>query len=397
MDKFNLESFSRVQDKIGTKNASELRALLAEDNGKNSQSCARERLEKLFDAGTFSEIGAYVRRRNSEFDTKDSYEFESVICAWGAVYGRLVYAFSQDISRTSGSVSEAHARKICELYRLAIQNGAPVVGFFESAGALIPEGVRALAAYGKIMKTVSSASGIIPQIAVVCGSVAGGASVICGMFDLVVKCDGAELSVNPKFNTASGSDSDAGVTALAASDTSSAVTDVRELLKYLPSNNAEGTPSDISSDNINRQVSFDTSDVSSVINAFVDDGRFIELYGTYANEIVGGLASVDGVAVGVIATDKANAAGKVSAKGARKAARLVSLFDSFNIPVITLVDSKGFDNSDVSEMSPFTSEIAKLASAYSAVSSPMITVITGEAYGSFFTVMGSKSVQRLPQ
>ncbi len=392
MDKFNLEAFSRVLSNTGVKSASVLRELLTEKDNASGAFGARERLEKFFDYGTFSEIGAYVRRRNAEFDAEKDYEFESVICGFGAVDGRLVYAFSQDISRIGGSVSEAHARKICDLYKLAMQNGAPVVGFFESAGALIPEGVKALAGYGKIMSAVSAASGVIPQVAVVCGSIAGGASVICGMFDLVVKCEGADISVNPKFNTPSDSASDAGITAVCVDSVATAVTEVRELLKYLPSNNAEGTPDGISSDNINRPITFDLTDVHSVIRALVDDGKFIELYNGYAAEIIGGLASIDGTTVGIVATNKACTDGRVTSKGVRKTARLVSFFDSFNIPVVTLVDSKGFDNSESSETSPFTAEIAKLAAAYSTVSSPLITVITGEAYGSFFSVMGSKSI-----
>lgn len=395
MDKFNLEAFARVRDGIGVKTASELRELLADKDGNSDAFGARERLYNLFDAGTFSEIGAFVRRRNAEFDTDVSYEFESVICGFGAVDGRLVYAFSQDISRIGGSVSEAHARKICDLYKLAMQNGAPVVAFFESAGALIPEGVKALAGYGKIMSAVSAASGIIPQIAVVCSSVAGAASVICGMFDLVVKCDGAELSVNPKFNTVSDKSSDAGITAIRTSDVATAVANVKALLTYLPSNNTVGAPVDVSADNVNRLISADYSDnadVHSIITSFVDDGKVVELYGDYAPELVGCFASIGGSAVGIVANNKAHNGAKLTSKGVRKASRLVSLFDSFNIPIVTLVDSVGFDNSAESESSPFTAEIAKLAASYSAASSPIVTVVTGEAYGSLFTVMGSKSI-----
>lgn len=395
MDKFNLEAFARVQDNIGVKSAEELRDILAKKSADSDGNGARERLEGLFDAGTFSEIGAFVRRRGSEFDTDASYDLESVICGWGAVNGRLVYAFSQDASRISGSVSEAHARKICDLYKLAMQNGAPVVAFFESAGALIPEGVKALAGYGKIMSAVSAASGVIPQIAVLCSSVSGAASVICSMFDVVIKCDGAELSVNPKFNTASDESSDAGITALKSDSAAASVTAVKELLAYLPSNNTEGAPADVSADNVNRLISADygkNADVHELITSFVDDGKLVELYGDYAAEVVGGFASIGGTAVGIVANNKAVEGARLTAKGARKASRLVSLFDSFNIPVVTLVDSVGFDNSTASEAYPFAAEIAKLASAYGAASAPMVTVVLGEAYGSLFTVMGSKSI-----
>ncbi len=397
MEKFNFEAFSNIIKDVTVKTASALRELLAQkDVPSGGCLTARERLERLFDAGTFSEIGAYVRRRRSEFDGTDEYDFESVICGWGAVNGRLVYAFAQDTARSAGSVSEAHARKICETYRLAMENGAPIVGIFDSAGAVIPEGVRVLAGYGKIMKAASAASGVIPQIAVASGYVAGAAAVICGMFDLVIKTEDASLSVNPPFNTNTNGKADLGVTAISAVDGADAVGKVRDILNYFPSNNFEGTPEGISNDSLNRPVSLDAyesaHDAHELISAFADNAKFIELYSNYAPEIIGGVASVGGTSVGIVATNKAADGGVITAAGARKASRLVSLFDSFNIPVITLVDSVGFDSSISSETSPFASELAKLASAYAAASSSMITVIVGEAYGSTFTVLGSKAL-----
>ena len=393
MDKFNLGAFTDILKGVKVKTASALREILsAKDSETAGTLNARERLEKLFDIGTFSEIGAYVRRRSSELETDPEYDFESVICGWGAVNGRLVYAYSQDISRTSGSVSEAHAKKICELYRLATQNGAPVVGIFDSAGALITEGVKALAGYGNIMKAVSSASGVIPQIALVTGNVSGAAAVICGMYDIVIKCEDAALSVNPKFNINAGDAADSGITALKVPDVAAAVESAKLILNYLPSNNAEGTPEGISNDNVNRTVSIAVGDAYAIISSVVDDGRFVELYSDYAHEMVGGLASIGGVAVGIIATNKSVNCGVLSAPAARKASRLVSLYDSFNIPVITFVDSCGLDKNVDSESSPYAAELAKLASAYAASTAPVITVITGEAYGSAFTVLGSKAL-----
>lgn len=393
MDKFNLEAYADKIKNVGVKTASALRDLLTRKEEETAGTLdAKGRLERLFDAGTFSQIGTYVRRRNDQSGIDNDYDFESVICGWGAVNGRLVYAFSQDTSRSAGSVSEAHARKICEIYRLAMENGAPVVGIFDSAGAYIPDGVRVMAGYGKIMKAVSSASGIIPQIAIAAGNVSGAAAVICGMFDIVIKADDASLSVNPAFNTDAKGMADMGVTAAKTADVASAISSARETLAYLPSNNCEGTPEEISSDNVNRAVSIASDDAYEIIKAFADNGKFVELYADYAPETVGGFVSVGGVSVGVVATNKAVNGGRLTAASVRKAARLVSLFDSFNIPTVTLVDSVGIDTSVASEASPFAAELAKLAGAYASATAPMITVITGEAYGSVFTVLGSKAL-----
>lgn len=396
MDKFNLEAFATLLSDVGAKTATALRELLNQKDAEAPDLMnARGRIEALFDAGTFTEIGAFVRRRPTEFDTS-TYEFESVICGWGAIDGRLVYAFAQDVTRSAGSVSEAHAKKICDTYRLAMENGAPVIGIFESSGAVIPEGVRVMAGYGKIIKAVSSASGVIPQIAIATGNVSGAAAIITGMFDLVIKTDAASLSVNPQFNTNTNGKSDLGITAVRVASVGDAVQRARDILEYLPSNNSEGAPADLSSDSPARFISLDSYSAEpnafSLITAVADNSKYIELYADYAPEIVGALASVGGVAVGFVVNNKAVGKGALTAEGARKASRLVSLFDSFNIPVITAVDSIGFDTGAASESSPFASELAKLAGAYAAASVPMITVIAGEAYGSTFTVMGSKAL-----
>lgn len=397
MDKFNLEAFAETLRNISVKTASALRDLLAESDLPNgSELNARGRLEALFDEGTFSELGAYVRRRAGEFDPEAKDEFEGVICGWGAVNGRLVYAFSQDMTRCSGSVSEAHARKICELYRLAVANGAPVVGIFDSAGAYLPEGVRALAGYGSIMKAASAASGVIPQIAVVSGYASGASAVICGMFDLVITSENGTLSVNAPTLVEGKCENAGSVGTLSAENDAQAMALARSILDYLPSNNAEGAPDGISSDSVNRESSLaayeSTSDAHDLISAIVDDGKIIELYADYAPEALCALASVGGAAVGVVATNKAVNGGILSAKAARKLSRAVSLFDSFNIPILTLVDSEGLDRAAASEGAPYAGELAKLASAYAAAGSPMVTLVAGEAYGSVFTVLGSRAL-----
>ena len=401
MDSFNLDALAEHIKHVTVKTASALRELLdAVVVQSDAPLGARGRLNALFDEGTFSEVGTYVRRRPSEFDTEAGEELESVICGWGAVRGRLVYAFSQDMARTSGAVSEAHAAKICEIYRLAMQNGAPVVGIFDSAGALIPEGVRALAGYGRIMRAVSDASGVIPQIAVVPGYSSGSSAVICGMFDIVISCGEGTVSVNPPFLADGTVDAESmaenGVATMNFPNELSAIKAAADILGYFPSNNEEGAPVDISGDGVNRPVTLagyrSTQNAVELIRSFADDERFIEFYKDYAPEIVTGIVSVGGTAAGVVATNRCVCDGILTARGARKAARMVSLLDSFNLPVITVVDSRGLDRSSSAESSPYTAELAKLATAYASATAPMVTLIAGEAYGSVFTVMGSKAL-----
>lgn len=379
------------------KTASALRETIASLGGS-----ARERIAMLFDEGTFVETGAYVTRRNSEFEDNACEELEGVITGWGAVNGSLVYAYAQDLSRTKGAVSETQAQKIVELYRMATENGAPIIGIFDSAGAYLPEGIRALAAYGKIMKAASLASGVIPQIAVVPGISQGAAAVIAGMYDFVIVTeDTASLSVNAPFLV--GEDAgkstfaaETGLAAITAKDTAEAIGYAKLLVSMLPANNAEGTVDAISNDEINRLVSIDaytaSKDMKSLIAAFADEAKFVELWDSYAPEAVCGLVSLGGTVCGVVGNNHAVNDGILTAAAARKITKLVSFCDCYNIPVITLVDSKGADVSLEAEKSPYAAELAKLAHTYAMARTPLITLNAGEAYGTVFTLMGSKAL-----
>lgn len=393
MDKKNMEVLRSALNRTEVKTASQLRDSLAEADAKSS---ARSRITSLFDEGTFVETGAYVTRRISEFDAEAPDAFESVITGWGSVNGNLVYAFAQDMARTKGSVSEAHAKKICEIYRLATENGAPVVAILDSAGAYLPEGVRALAGYGQIMKAVSMASGVIPQIAVVPGIAEGAAAVLCGMFDFVVTANG-KISVTPAFNLGEEADNaETGIAALAEKDDASAIAAVRGLIEMLPSNNAEGTADVFTADDVNRLADItaynSAREAAVLVSAIADDGKYVELYKAYAPEMSTGLISVGGTVCGVVANNYAVNGGSLTPNAARKAAKMVSFCDAFHIPVITLVDSKGTASDMASEKAPYAAEIGKLANAYASARTPVITLIAGEAYGTVFTVMGSKSL-----
>ncbi len=378
--------------------AGELRELLLKTDtasAKNGGLSARERITGLFDEGTFTETAAFTSRRMGEFDGSAPDEFESVICGYGSVNGCLVYAFVQDITRTKGSVSEAAAKKICSVYKLAVDNGCPIVGIFDSAGAYLPEGVRALAGYGMIMKAVSQASGIIPQIAVCAGVVQGAAAVIASMFDFVVAVEGSKISVNPPFIVGGGTVKDsveAGIAAYTVKTDVEALAAARTILSYLPSNNEEGGAEVLTNDEINRLIEADFSDVTALVKSFADDGKYLELYDNYAKSVSVGLVSLAGVVCGIVGTNHVELEGRLTSAAARKAAKFISFCDCFQIPVITLVDTEGFAVSGEEEKNPFCAEIGKLAGAYAMAKTPLITLVSGKAYGSVFSVFGSKAI-----
>lgn len=364
---------------------------------------ARGRIEALFDEGTFMESGKFVRRTPDELGGVGDDSFEGVICGWGSVGGKLVFAFSQDYSRTKGALTEAQAAKIEEIYRLALENGAPVIGIFDSAGALLPEGVRALAGYSRIMSCASKASGVIPQIAIIPGTCAGSASVIAGMFDFIIISDTkGNVSFNAPFvlgnETAGKSEfvQKSGLAALSAKNDGECIALAKLLLSFLPMNNMEGTVEDFSRDSANRLIDISAYTASGnskeLIAAIADDAKYLELYSEYAKEMTVGLISLNGTVCGIVANNKAEAGGILTAGAARKAARMITFCDSFDIPVITILDSEGPDVSLEAEASPYAAELAKLAFAYSTAKCPMITLIAGEAYGAHFSLMGAKAL-----
>ena len=399
MDKKTQTGISPVK----LKSASELRMAVTDE-----ASAARERIRALFDEGTFSETGAFAHRIASELGG-DGCEFEGVITGFGAVDGRLVFAFVQDPSRMKGALGAVHAKKICELYDLAIRNGAPVIGVFDSAGAFVMEGVEALAGYGKIMKKVSEASGVIPQIAVIAGVCGGAAATIASMFDIVI---GAEKTgsfyVNPPFitnNLEKGAElgkistaAKEGAVQVVSEDDTSALVFVRTLLSYIPQNSADGTAYSSSNDEINRLVdvdsiiSADKYSMADVIGTVSDDAKFLELGAEFAKSMLTGFVTLNGMVAGVVANQPAVDGGKITADAAKKAARFVSFCDCFDIPVLTLVDTEGYEVSAEAEKANYGAALAKLASAYAASENAKVTVVLGKAYGAAYTIMGSKSI-----
>lgn len=394
MQRKNFEAVAEAIRLMHVKTTAAIKDLLGETDSKHENAAlagkrltARARVSALFDKDTFVETGALIKRRATEFDAEavESDDFEGVITGYGSVGGSLVFVFAEDYSRSKGAMSEAHAKKITAVYDMAVKNGAPVVGIFDSAGAFVLDGVSALAGYGHVMAAASAASGVIPQIAIIAGVCAGGSAVAAAMADVTIvsKADG-------KMYVKAGCDSHESVS-IETEDEISAIEKAKELLAVLPSNNCEGTvriDGDANGISDVTMLGSEGYDVRDVISAISDGGRVIELYASYAPEVVTSISFVGGVAVGVVATNPAHESGELTSGGAKKAAKMISFCDSFGIPVLTLVDGKGISN----ESSPTPSDLARLAYAYTTAACPKVTVVTGEAYGTQYTLMGSKSV-----
>ena len=349
--------------------------------------CAK--IAALFDAGTFVETGAFMKRGD---------DLTGVVCGYGAVNGKLVYAFAQDSDRKKGAIDALQAEKIAMLYSMAQKNGAPVVGMFDSIGATVADGASVLSAYGKLLKVVSDASGIIPQIAIINGVCAGMAATVAAMFDVVVTIKGqSELYVNAPFlagkeiGTADYTSLN-GLASINAENEADAVAKAVKLVSMLPSNCEEGVAIEELTDDINRTVAVEGLSGKNLVESLCDAGSFLPLGEAYATEMVTGIASFGGVTCGVVANDSAVNGGVITCDGAKKAAKLVSFCDSFSIPVITLVDSLGVATGAEAEGAPLAAQLGKLAMAYATADTAKIGVVCGKAYGAAFTLMGSKAL-----
>ncbi len=353
-------------------------------------------IASLFDAGTFVELGAYVKRFTTAADSGEhASEFEGVVTGYGAVDGRLVFTFVQDSSRMKGAFGEAQAKKICAIYDMALKAGAPVVGVFDSCGAKVEEGVGAMAAYAKVMKKSADASGYIPQIAVVSGVCAGSAAAFAAMSDFVIAADNAQMYVVSPFLT---SDKDT-VASAAKNGTVDIVckaeelgAKVKELIMFLPQS-ADGEAIVENDDNLNRQTPevdafIKNGDMRDVVKSIADNAHVLEVAPDYANGMICSLVSIGGFACGVVANDPKVKDGAITPDAAEKASGFVNLCTSFGLPVVTLVDSVGIDTDDAN----YASALASLAYSYAQAPAALVTAVVGKAYGAAGTVFGSKSV-----
>ncbi len=345
---------------------------------KNAASPARARLALLFDGGEYREFGTYVAEGENP---------AGVVTGYGFVNGNPVYAFAQDQSEANGAVGAAQAEKISKVYTLAAKTGAPVVGIYDSNGAFMDGTARSLNAYSLIMKRVAQVSGVVPQIALVAGVCAGSAAMAAAAADFVVMTKDAELFLTPSFEKGAGSAEAAaknGVAAIVAEDEQAAAEQVRALINLLPVNNMAMAPC------MEYEAPTDSAgfDLASCVDSIADGGSVIELYADYAGAAYTALATVNGSTVAIAATNKTDA--KLTEADCAKLSRFVRVADAFSIPVITLVDTLGFDGNAETELAGSVKALTRLAGSYAEATTAKISVVTGNAVGAVFVALAGK-------
>ncbi|MEL7060821.1 MAG: acyl-CoA carboxylase subunit beta [Acidobacteriota bacterium] len=381
---------------------------------------ARERIDLLLDAGSFVEIDALVTHRCTDFAMESQrIPGDGVVCGYGTVDGRLVYLFAQDFTVFGGSLSETNARKICKVMDLAVENGAPVIGLNDSGGARIQEGVASLGGYADIFLRNTLASGVVPQLSAIMGPCAGGAVYSPALTDFVLMVEGTsymfitgpevietvthEKVTKEELGGARTHAAKSGVTHFTAPDDAACLAQIRDLLSYLPSNNLEDPPEGTSEDDPAREapaldelVPTDPNkpyDIKKLIEAVVDDGRFLEVQPDYARNLVVGFARLGNRSVGIVANQPAFLAGVLDIDASLKGARFVRFCDAFNIPLITFEDVPGFLPGVQQELGGIIKHGAKLLYAFAEATVPKLTVITRKSYGGAYCVMASKHLR----
>jgi propionyl-CoA carboxylase beta chain len=381
---------------------------------------ARERVELLLDEGSFEEWDMFVEHRCSDFGMQDQkIPGDGVVTGCGFINGRLVFVFSQDFTVFGGSLSEAHAQKICKVMDMAMKVGAPVIGINDSGGARIQEGVASLGGYAEVFQRNVTASGVVPQISLIMGPSAGGAVYSPALTDFIFMVKdssymfvtGPEVVKTVTHEEVTAEDlggaithtTRSGVADLAFENDVDAILMVRRFFNYLPSNNREKAPIREAGDPPDRDdFSLDTLipdnpnkpyDMKELVAKVVDDGEFFELQPDYAKNILIGFARMDGQVVGIVANQPLVLAGCLDIKSSIKAARFVRFCDAFGIPVVTFVDVPGFMPGTAQEYGGIIKHGAKLLYAYAECTVPKITVITRKAYGGAYDVMASKHLR----
>uniref|UniRef100_A0A5K3FEM4 Propionyl-CoA carboxylase beta chain, mitochondrial n=1 Tax=Mesocestoides corti TaxID=53468 RepID=A0A5K3FEM4_MESCO len=387
---------------------------------KKGKLTARERIDLLLDDGSFTEYDAFVEHDCTNFAMdKCKIPCDSVVTGRGTIHGRTVFLFSQDFTVFGGTLSMAHARKICKVMDQALVVGAPVIGLNDSGGARIQEGVASLAGYAEIFQRNVNASGVVPQISLLLGPCAGGAVYSPALTDFVfmvndtshlfvtgpdvIKQVTNESVISEDLGGARTHTTISGVAHNAFDNDVDALLNLREFMSYLPSNNREAAPIRECHDPVDRMVPFLDSvvpfdpttpyNILDVIRAIVDEREFFEIMPNYAKNIVVGFSRLGGQTVGVVANQPCVAAGCLDINASVKAARFVRFCDAFNIPLITFVDVPGFLPGTVQEYGGIIRHGAKLIFAYSEATVPKLTVILRKAYGGAYCVMSSKHLR----
>ncbi len=381
---------------------------------------ARERLDVLLDPDSFEEYDMFVEHRCADFGMEEQrVPSDGVVTGWGRINGRVVFVFSQDFTVFGGSLSEAHAEKICKVMDQAMKVGAPVIGLNDSGGARIQEGVASLAGYAEVFQRNVMASGVIPQISCVMGPCAGGAVYSPAMTDFifmvedssymfvtgpeVVKTVTHEEVTAEELGGAITHSSKSGVSDKAFENDIEALLQLRRFVDFLPPSNREEPPQRDWEDPVDRpEPSLDTLvpdnpnkpyDIKELILKVADDGDFFELQPDHAANIVIGFGRMAGRTVGFVANQPMVLAGCLDIASSRKAARFVRFCDCFNIPIVTFVDVPGFLPGTAQEYGGIIKHGAKLLFAYAEATVPKVTVITRKAYGGAYDVMASKHLR----
>ena len=380
---------------------------------------ARERIDLLFDPGTFHELNLFVQHRNTMFGMdKVSIPADGVVTGYGKVNGRTVCAYAQDFTSRGGTLGEMHSKKICKVMDLAMSMRVPIIGFIDSGGARIQEGVFALAGYGDIFFRNSVSSGIIPQISVIMGPAAGGAVYSPAMTDFVFmvkktsymyitgpnvvkRVTGEEIG-DEELGGALTHTVKSGVAQFACDNDEQAIEEVKRLLSYLPQNYEEKVPyvtltdspdrTDPTLDDIIPEESNKAYDMKAVIRSIVDNGEIMEPSRQYAANIITCFARLNGQVIGIVANQPNYLAGCLDINAADKATRFIRFCDAFNIPLLTIADVPGYLPGSHQEWGGIIRHGAKLLWCYSEATVPKVTLITRKAYGGAYIAMCAQSL-----
>lgn len=380
---------------------------------------ARERLEKLFDQGSFTEISQFIKHRCTNFDMGEKeIPADGVVTGYGMVHDRLVYAYAQDFTVEGGSLGEMHAHKICQIQEMALKMGAPLVGMNDSGGARIQEGIDALAGFSRIFMNNTKASGVIPQITAIMGPCAGGAVYSPALTDFifmvkntsnmfitgpsVIKAVTAEEVTAEELGGADTHSAVSGVSHFACETEDECIEKIKCLLDFLPSNNMDEAPVLEPTDDAAREdESLNTIvpdsdnkayDMTDLLRSCVDNGEIFEVLEQYARNMITCFARFDGQTVGIIANQPKYMAGCLDINGSDKAARFIRFCDCFNIPLVTFVDVPGFLPGTAQEHGGIIRHGAKMLYAYCEATVPKITVVVRKAYGGAYIGMCSRNL-----
>lgn len=389
-----------------------------EDQHKKGKLTARERIHFLMDEGSFEELGMFVTHRTHDFGMhKEQYLGDGVITGYGTINGRMVYVYSQDFTVFGGSLSEAHATKICRIMDLAMENGAPVIGLNDSGGARIQEGVVSLGGYADIFYRNTLASGVVPQISAIMGPCAGGAVYSPAITDFIMMVEntsymfvtGPNVVKTVTHEEVSSEDLGgamthaikSGVTHFTALNEIDCINQLKKLITYIPQNCEEPAPvyayehhdetlkgiENIIPENPNQPY-----DIKEIISRVIDTDSFYEVHKNFAENIVVGFARLGGRSIGIVANQPAVLAGVLDIKASVKGARFVRFCDAFNIPLLVFEDVPGFMPGTDQEWNGIIMNGAKLLYAFCEATVPRVTVITRKAYGGAYDVMNSKHI-----